>query len=389
MRLRTTLAAVGLVGALAAGSAGAAPFTPHFAGLQAAIVARAAALQDQFDPVSRAQFAACGKAIAAMAGDSGSVATDLKFAVKVAKALEKAFPFDDPLLADLSATLDGLEGEYEDARSILVLEISLLSGSKAAAAAKGLGAADVLLARADFAPTRAARAKFLGKAAKKVAATRRALRGGGTPGFQGPRNASFEEDDPFAVFPDPDGVLIRNAAFSIVGYLADWATAGGTIARTGIGAPHGVAKGGVGASFVNGGGGYQPGSLFQTGVNLSRSRRLRFEWELSGTIGDPCTTTGEYGFARVEIRFSTDSGTTVTLWRLDLHPNPSNGALLAGLTSAVVDLPYLPEPGTLTFFAERAQNPCPPPPPTPPGSNPTPGASNWNYLMYLDNIRVE
>lgn len=383
------LAATGWV-ALAAASAGAAPFTAHFVALRAAMEARLVALESAPEPDAVRQRNACVSSLGRFIAYSGSVDTDLKVAGKVAKALEKAFPPGDPLLDELSGALDGLEGELAPHRDILVVEISLLSGAAKEKAAKGLALADVLVDRADLAATRALRARYLGSALKKILATRRALRGAGTPGFQGPLNGSFEDEDPFAVFPEPGGVMIRNASNSFAGYLDLWKTAGGAVARTGIGAPHGVAKASVGASYsINTG--YHPGSLFQEGVNLSRSRLLRFEWELSGTMGtgEYCVATGKYKRALVEVRFSAPSGTTATLLRLDLEPNAANGTFNYGTTSAVVELPYLPEPGTLTFHAGKIGDYCPPPPPTPPGGNPTEGGSNWGYAMYVDNIRVE
>ncbi len=387
------LAAAGWL-TLAAATAAAAPFTAHFDALRAAMEARSAALGGATGPDEVRQRNACVRSLGRLVAYSGSVGTDLKVAGRIARALEKAFPGDDPLLDGLSGALDGLEGELAPHREILAVEVSLLSGVARERAAKGLALADVLVDRAGLAESRALRARFLGSALRKILATRTALRGGGTPGFQGPLNASFEDEDPFAVFPDPDGVVLRNASNSFVGYLDLWKTAGGAAARTGIGAPHGVAKASVGASY-NTNTGYHRGSLFQEGVNLSRSRRLRFEWELSGRIGSgaACPTTGEYARVLVEVRFSAPSGTTATLLRLELEPNSTDGYFNYGTTTAVADLPYLPEPGTLSFHADVGADPCPPPspppPPPPPGGGPTEAGGYWSYVMYVDNLRVE
>jgi hypothetical protein len=379
--------------ALAVGDAGAAPFTEHFAALRASLEARRDSLNGASDADSAKRRAACVKSLGLLVGFSDSASTDLKTSGKVAKALEKAFPADDPLLVDLDGVLDGLEGEIAAPRAILVTEISLLAGARQSKASKGLGLSDVLADKADLAPTRALRAKYLGKALKKVLATRRALRGGGTPGSQGPRNPSFEDSDPFAVFPDPDGVLIRNSSNAIVGYLDQWRTAGGAGAKSGAGAPHGVTKGGVGAAYSTNTG-YHPGTLFQDGVNLSRSRVLRFEWELTGNIKSKCSTTGEFVRARLDLKFVALSGTTITLWSTEQAPtNEVTGSFNVATTSEVVELPFIPEPGTLGFFADVAVPPCPPPPPpppgTPPGTNPTNAVGSWSYFMYVDNIRVE
>jgi hypothetical protein len=384
------LAVVVLAAALAAaGGAGAAPFTNHFSPINVALGERETDLVGTEDPVLAKQLAACQRAhFILLFGFSDSVAGDLKNAVKIAKTLEKALSVGDPILDAVDITLDALEVELAAPRAILVTEIGLLSGAAATKAAKGLAAADLLAAEADLAPTRVLRAKLLGRALKRILATRKALRGGGTPGFQGPYNASFEDLDPYAVYPETLGVMVRSASNSYVGYLDVWRTSGGAAAKTGAGAPHGVAKAWLAAGYNINTGSYT-GTLYQEYVNLSRSRVLRFEWELTGNTGSACSTTGAYGRAALDVRFSALSGTTVTLGTMQVSPNAPNGTFNVGTTSAAFEIPYLPEPGTLLFHAYIVRDECPPPPPAPPGGGPTEGGSSYYYWMYLDNVRVE
>jgi hypothetical protein len=382
-------AALAAAAALGSRTAVGAPFTGHFAPLEAALAAREAALAEATDPELVKQRAACLKArLHLLYAYSSSASGDLKNAAKIAKTLEKALPSDDPILDEVSGALDGLEGELARPRSILVLEISLLPPAAAIKAGKGLATADLLAAEADLAATRFLRARLLGKSLKKIFATRRALRGGGTPGFQGPINPSFEDQDPYAVYPEIGGVILRNAANSYVGYVEVWRTAGGAAARTGIGAPHGVAKASIGSGY-NINTGFYTGSLYQEDVNLSRSRVLRFEWELTGSIGSPCSTTGAYGRAALDVRFAAPSGATVTIGTLEVSPDPANGTFNVGQTSAAFEIPYLPEPGTLLLQAYIVVDYCPPPPPPPPGGGPTEGGGSFGYVMYVDNLRVE
>ncbi|HEU4395117.1 MAG TPA: hypothetical protein VFS92_06095, partial [Planctomycetota bacterium] len=126
MKLRGWLAG-GVATVLAAGWAGAAPWTSHFAGLQSALDARIADLADDPGAAAAAQRTACSRARTVLFGYSPSVAKDLKFAGKIAKTLERVFDPADPLLLEVSGTLDGLEGEIEVERAVLVVEISLLS----------------------------------------------------------------------------------------------------------------------------------------------------------------------------------------------------------------------------------------------------------------------
>jgi hypothetical protein len=156
--------------ALAAPRAGAQSFTGQLDPLAQDVAERKAALSGRLTKDEAKQRMDLGRALRALARPSTSAVRDLAIARKVSKILDKAFPGDGVFGPDLDGALDGFRSIHHAGRDRLEAFVGTLAdGSlEKALGLAGIDAVDALISVADLAPTRAARAAYIGKALRKL-----------------------------------------------------------------------------------------------------------------------------------------------------------------------------------------------------------------------------
>jgi hypothetical protein len=356
---------VGVVLGLAVASASAA-YTGALTGFQADLTAASAGLSGLTDPVSVQQKKAVDRSIAAVLAYSTSLGKDLSTAGKIARLLEKPFPPEAPLLATFDGTLDGLETEVLGVRDLLANETQLLSGPKRSAAESALASVDGSLVLAGVSSTRTLRAGLLKKAEHRASAARRSLRKGARAGFQGPVNGSFEQ-------------LGGNANAAYWSPTTNFPAVIGNVTSGTI--PDGLHH--VWFFFpVRGDTVPITASLSQSGVLLSRTRRILFDYSATVTVG-LCTggpDVGQKGTMKLEVLFlMEDPAVTVVLWTRDFPAGQTSETV----ANQAVDLPFLPSAGSLIFRVTANWVSCRAGP-----SNPAQGFVSFGSV-YIDHVRVD